>query len=172
MAPRTISPCKKSPLPLPINFQGIHRLLGVGEGGDTGRPRIQLQSHRNSPKTSPNTSDLRDLGVLSPRTNSNHGDDRPLSARDLDQKYSQTSRGAHTHRAQESDQASFKATKASRLRQAKNAEKLESFGKFTGRGFREMMNDPKLLQLAEMIAQEQLHRPKRDAGDQKQLAFR
>jgi hypothetical protein len=170
MAPRTISPCEKT-FPLPINVQGIHGLFGVGEGGDTGR-RSQLQSHRNSPKTSPSTSDFRDLRVLSPRTNSNYRDDRPLSARDLDQEYTQTSRGAHTHRAQESDQASFKATKASRLRQAKNAEKLESSGKFTGRGLKEMMNDPKLLQLAEMLAQEQLHRPKRDAGDQKRLAFR
>ena len=171
MAPRTISPCEKSPLPLHINVQGIHGLFGVGEGGDTGR-RIQLQSHRSSPKTSPSPSNLLDFGVLSPRTNGNHGDDRPLSARDLDQKYSQTCRGARTHRVQESDQASFKATKASRLRQAKNAEKLESSGKLTGRGLKEMMNDPKLLQLAEMIAQEELHRPKRDAGDQKRLAFR
>lgn len=95
-----------------------------------------------------------------------------LSAPEISTKNTLKRAAARTHRAQESDQASFKATKASRLRQAKNAEKLESFGKFTGRGFREMMNDPKLLQLAEMIAQEQLHRPKRDAGDQKQLAFR
>jgi hypothetical protein len=173
MAPRAISPFEKSP---PQGIDGLQP-FGGGEDGET-RQRSPGHSHRNMNGTKPSPSfsdfsDLRDLGTTSPRASRNkasereHVDSGALTARDLDNNHSHTSRGTHTQKAHESDQASIKATKASRLRQAKNAEKLES----TGRGWRDMKNDPKLRQLAEQIAQE-LHRSKRVAGDHKKAAFR
>ena len=59
-----------------------------------------------------------------------------------------------------------KATKASRLRLAKNVEKLEGAGKGSKGG-----QDKRLHQLAEQIALE-LYRSKRNPGDQKKSAFR
>ena len=168
MAPREISPSEKSP---PHGIDGLQP-FGGGEYGET-RQRSPGHSHRNGAKPSSSFSDLRDLGPTSPRASRNkasereHVDSGALTARDLDKNHSHTSRWTHTQKAHESDQASIKATKASRLRQAKNAEKLES----SGRGWRDMKNDPKLRQLAEQIAQE-LHRSKRVAGDHKKSAFR
>ena len=169
MAPREISPFEKSP-----PHSGVDGLqpFGAGEDRET-RQRSPGHSHRGGAKPSSSTSDLHDLRTLSPRASRNTAseqedvDSGALTARDLVKPHSHTSRVMHAQKSHESDQAPIKATKASRLRQAKNAEKIDS----SGRGLRDLKNDPKLRQLAEQIAQE-LHRSQRVAGNHKRTAFR